>query len=411
MDNDKYENIINKFIECNELILKNEEYFRKLKNPNYLYIEDPLCYLIDNKLFKKLKDDLNYEIFKKNAKSKYEKAVKKQIESNPTLSSYKIKKFAQINNIVSLFNVLFGNNEIILINKELWKKICIEGKEKEEGYMYIFDNSNITLFLSENIPINFTDNNSGIITLNSFYDCNKEIKNKIYKNEDKFLKLFNSMKEYFLFEKIISDNKIEGRESNSGYLVDKKVIDEWKKRTCYEKLKINYFEKGICNIDERKNEILNYMAFLYSENNFIDKISFKIESLSSDKLKDFYIKNDMVLISKDLYRLMNDNNEKEGKEINYIKKNKTIYSISFLMDDNPDKVDISTPLYNNIIYSYKSKNLQILIKYFYNQKLSIEKIKAQNKEKFGISHIMDKSSFNNYKDYFIYEQLSSYLKS
>ena len=31
MDNGKYEKIINKFIECNELILKNEEYFQKLK--------------------------------------------------------------------------------------------------------------------------------------------------------------------------------------------------------------------------------------------------------------------------------------------------------------------------------------------------------------------------------------------
>ena len=39
--------------------------------------------------------------------------------------------------------------------------------------------------------------------------------------------------------------------SNSGFLVDKKVIDEWKKRTCYKKIKINYFEKGICEINEK----------------------------------------------------------------------------------------------------------------------------------------------------------------
>jgi len=106
---------------------------------------------------------------------------------------------------------------------------------------------------------------------------------------------------------------------------------------------------------------------------------------------------------------MNNNKEKEGKEINFIRKNKTTYFISFLMD-NTYNVDIVTTLSNNIIYSYKFRNLEILIKYFYNQKLLIEKIKAQNKEKFEVSYIMDKSIFNNYKDYFIYEQLTSYLK-
>ena len=206
MDNDKCENMINKFIECNEVILKNEKYLEKLKNPNNNNNEVPICYLIDNKFFIKLKDDLNYEVYKKDKKDDFEETLKKQIQSNSEFLSYNIKKFDQINNIASLLNVLLNNNEIILINKELWEIICIEGKENEEGYAFIFDNSNITLFLSENIPINFTDINSGIITLNSFYDSNKEIKNIIKENEDKLLKLFNSMKEYFLFEKTFSDN-------------------------------------------------------------------------------------------------------------------------------------------------------------------------------------------------------------
>jgi len=115
-------------------------------------------------------------------------------------------------------------------------------------------------------------------------------------NEEKLLKLFNSMKEYFLFEKKIRDNIIEMNKINSGFLVDKKVIDEWKKKTCYDKLKTNYFEKGICEINGKKDEIFMYMAFLYEQNNFIDQISFEIESLSSDKLKDFYVKNNIVLI-------------------------------------------------------------------------------------------------------------------
>jgi hypothetical protein len=287
MDNDNYKNIINKFIECNELILKNEEHFKKLKyQNNNNEEEDPTYYLIEYKSFKQLKEDLNYENFI-NKKEEFEEIVKKQIESNSSLLSYNIKKFEQINNFASLLNVLFSNNEVLLINKELWNKICKEGKEKEDGCSFIFNDSEINLFLSDNINVNFNYNNNGIIALNSFYDSNKEIKDKIKVNEDKLLKLFNSMKEYFLFEKKIVDNKIETDKSNSGYLVDKKVIDEWKKNTCYEKLKINYFEKEIYHIHERKDEILNYMAFLYIENKFIEKISFEIESLSSEKLKDF----------------------------------------------------------------------------------------------------------------------------
>ena len=255
MDNDKCENMINKFIECNEVILKNEEYFQKLKNPNNNNFEPQIYYLIDNNLFKKLKDDLNYEIYKKDRKDDFEETLKNQIQSNSEFLAYNIKKFDQINNFASLLNVLFSNNEIILINRELWNKICKEGKEKEDGCSFIFNGSEINLFLSDNININFNYNNNDIIALNSFYDSNKEIKDKIKVNEDKLLKLFNSMKEYFLFEKKIVDNKIETDKSNSGYLVDKKVIDEWKKNTCYEKLKINYYEKEVYKIYERKDEI------------------------------------------------------------------------------------------------------------------------------------------------------------
>ena len=340
-------------------------------------------------------------------KDEYEEIIKKQIESNSTLLSYNIKQFDQINNFASLLNTLFNNNEIILINKKLWNKICKEGKEKEDGCICIFHGQDISIFLSDNININLNYINNGIISLNSFYDSNNDIRNKIMENEEKLLKLFNSMKEYFLFQKKINDNKIESDKSNSGFLVDKKVIDKWKIKTCYDELKINYFEKGICEINRKKDEIFMYMAFLYEQNNFIDQISFEIESLSSDKLKDFYVKNNMVLISKDLYKLMNDNKEKEGKEISFKKKNKTTYIISFLMEN---KDDINITLSNNIIFSYIFRNLQILIKYFYNQKLLIEKIKVQNKEKFEVTYIMDKSLFNNYKDFFVYEKLSSYLK-
>jgi hypothetical protein len=87
---------------------------------------------------------------------------------------------------------------------------------------------------------------------------------------------------------------------------------------------------------------------------------------------------------------MNDNKEKEGKEISFKKKNNMpTYIISFPMD-NTDNVDITTTLSNNIIYSYTLRNLQILIKYFYKQKLLIKKIKEQNKEKSEVTYIMDK---------------------
>jgi len=105
-------------------------------------------------------------------KDEYEEIIKKQIESNSTLLSYNIKQFDQINNIASLLNTLFNNNEIILINKELWNKICKEGKEKEDGCFFIFGGQYINIYLSDNIHLNLNLNyiNNGIISLNSFYD-------------------------------------------------------------------------------------------------------------------------------------------------------------------------------------------------------------------------------------------------
>ena len=118
---DKYTNIINKFIECNKFISKNEKYFKKPNNE-----DDQICYLINHNLFKKLKDDLIYDVFKTKQKGEYEKILKKQMQSNSILLSYNIKIFEQINSSAKLLNVLFSNNEIILIKKELWNKICKE---------------------------------------------------------------------------------------------------------------------------------------------------------------------------------------------------------------------------------------------------------------------------------------------
>ena len=75
MDNDKYKDVINKFTECNELISKNEEYFKNIQNNNG---EDSICYLIDYNLFKKLKDEIKYEIFKGIQKAEYEENLKKR---------------------------------------------------------------------------------------------------------------------------------------------------------------------------------------------------------------------------------------------------------------------------------------------------------------------------------------------
>lgn len=215
-DTEKYQNIINKFIECNELIIKNEEYFKNLKHQNN-NDNDQNYYLIDHNLFKKLKENLSYEAFKNSQKSEYEETLKKQIESNSSLLSYNIKKFDKINNFASLLNVLLNNNEIVIINKELWNKICKEGKEEDEGYICIFVGSEINIFFPENFSVNFTHSDNGIITLNSFYNSNKEIIEKIKENEEKLKKIFNSMGEYFIFEKKFRDNIFE----------KKKVIQEF----------------------------------------------------------------------------------------------------------------------------------------------------------------------------------------
>ena len=141
--------------------------------------------------------------------------------------------------------------------------------------------------------INEINNNKG----------NEKIKNNIKLNN-----LVETMKKYFLFEKNMSEkSKKPEVYFNTGFLIEKKIIDKWKTNMSYE-----------------ENEI---KAFL-SNKNVINNNDIKIQSINDfthdDQFEIFTKKNSMVLIDKALYLLMNNLKENNENEIQYKIRNNQI---------------------------------------------------------------------------------------
>ena len=425
----EYENYLNKI-------------YQNLSENNEMYNG----YLIDSKEFNKLKEDI-YLDFYKLMKTEYKEQIQIKLQSLISKNeSIELKKFEQVDikSYDDFLNKLKNNNEFILITVSLWKTIRKKEKENEEPLIYFINKSELILSLKDNNNIYFRHNNN-ILNKDLLIQNNEIINNQIHKDDikkdidmkndhnknnsknninnyinidnnqtqnnniikniddnEKLENLVNTIEEFYLFQK-----KINNKSSNSsedyyyGYLVNKKIIEQWKKNINYGNIKKNYLNNKNGLSREQKNEIIKN----HLNNNSLNKIGQVkcFDFKTKDEFIDLTSKNALVLINKKIYSLMNGTKEIEEKEIKYKIKDNTIIFNIFDSDFN----FYST---NNNIISYYNINLLILINIFYLQKEIKEKINSSNVSN-GSYFLVDKDFIKKLKEYFSYDKLEYFLNN
>ena len=262
-------------------------YINQFKNPSYNYYEKG--YIINLENYEKIKD-IN--------------------QTPPSPNGMKnISKIDQIPFKTSSFliNMIYNGNEYIIINKRLWKNICVEGKENESPINYYIQNNYLVLKLDKDLF--FSINNRNIIRKEDYFLIN----NSNYKsNFDEIEKIYGSIKKYDEFEnKFLNDLKSPVKISNSGYIVDNDWFEEWKLYTNYQSIKNNYLEK---NEQKIKNELI-----LFNEKNKNNKKLEEIKMIDFNNKIDLetYLKsNSAVLLDKNFISEFHPN-PNSLKKINY----------------------------------------------------------------------------------------------
>jgi len=383
-----------------ESIIEYENYINQIYNNLNENDEEHKGYLIDSKEFENLKQDINLDIYKV-LKQEYKEQIKIKLSTLISENkSIELKKFEQeeIKSFIEFSNKIQNNKEFILINTDLWKTICKKEKENEEPLMYYINKSELFLILKDNNSMYFRINknilnkqsfisqNNNIIQPNHNIDNNVDIdnqndnKNNINNNEnqnnnynkinefnEKLENIINAIEEFYLFQKNIILKCNNSKEPiDFGYLIDKKLIEKWKKITNYEKIKNNYlnnyFKKNKNLSKEERDEIIKYIKSQNIENNINNIGEMKcLEFKTKNEFIDFISKNSFVLINKKIYCSLNGKKEIKEKEIEYKIKD---YKIIFNIFDS----DFDFYLSSNNISSSFNLNLLILIKIFYLQK-------------------------------------------
>ena len=320
-------------------------------------------YLIDLKEYEQYKNDLLYQVYKNNKNEYEDEIICKICELISINKSLELKKFeqVQIESYQDLKNKLYNNNEYLLISESLWSNICKRGKENESCIEYYINDSDLYFILKDNTFVYFR-NNKNILNKTSYissedikkietplninndiiinaenkkdlkeannYEKNDNIidvqNNENKNNKDKLSNLIKIMLEYYLFErKIKEETKSLVKEvNNSGYLIDKKIINNWKKSVNYEKIKDNFFSKYLQNNisvlkKEQKESILDFM--IKNNDKFvINDVQIKsLDYLTIEEFKTFSKTNSFVLINKNIFELMNDKKEIKESPIEY----------------------------------------------------------------------------------------------
>ena len=404
-------------------------------------------YLIDLKEFDQCKNDILYQDYKNDIKE-YDDKINVKIFALSTIDkSFELKKFEQvkIESYQELKDKLFNNNEYLLINTELWYNICKFEKENESYIKYYINNSELYFILNDNHSIHFKHNNNILnkasyisidddkivetsknrnidinVTIDNEYnveEVNNNDQNNIFQNEgnndnkEKLSKLIDIMMEYYLFEKKLKDDTKSLAEdiTNSGYLIDKKIIDNWKNATNYEKIKeiffLEYFQNNNSILTkELKDKILNFMT---NNNNKFEFNNIKIKSLTHLTIEEFQIftkTNSFVLIHKNLFEMMKDKKENNESPIEY---KILINKIKFILKN----ANFEFYINNNIIFSDFETYFLFLIKLFLFQEDFRNKTIVENEKKNNTFVMIDKDIISKIKQNFNYDALCKYIQN
>ena len=163
MEGNIYENDIKEYNIYCSYILQYEYYLKDIyKNLNNIAHRG---YLIDLKEFEKLKEELSFQIFKRNRNEYNDNILFNIVSLDSENKPYKLKKLEAMN-IVShtqLLDMLKNKKEYIFINTDLWKTICKEGQEEIYRINYFINNSELFFYLKDNNCIHFHNNKNNII--------------------------------------------------------------------------------------------------------------------------------------------------------------------------------------------------------------------------------------------------------
>ena len=429
--------ILKKIEENTELIYKN-------LNDNNTQTKTEMAYLINIKDYNKFKEQIEYNTFINNINGyKEAMAIKFAIQESENKNELKNKfKQAIVNSIQDLYKLLKENHEYIIINAELIQNLI---DKKDEGIYSYYINSNelilnikgeiLQFFHNKNIINlkslktdeimlkNNNNNNANSENIISSIDNNinnNEIKNNETKSED-LHKLTDWLINFILCEnnfkkelKVDNKKKEKGNENENliekeiniekkiGYLIEYTTYENWEKNLQLKSLRsiiLQFLSKEKDQIShEEKQQIINVLEkYNISTKNHIQSLKFD----SIEKLKIFNKVNNLILLSKELFLLINDDEEKNSNEkeneIEYISSEKTI--------DIFIKNEKSTFLkFDNVIYSYLYNNLYLLTK------INIFHKNFNEEKKPSMYYILSKELLRKYKECFLYKNLIPFIK-
>jgi len=309
-----------------------------------------------------------------------------------------------------LLNMLFNKNKYILINRDLWKLLCKEGKENTEPIIYEINYNNIKFKLDDFKELKFSNKfNENLISIEEFYSYyNIEYYSFFKSNYESIVNnTYNKIKEFYDFEENFKRKLKHPIKTNynKGYLVDINWFHNWEKFNDYLNIKSNYFEKT-----NQKKEIINHIIYIQELNkkNGISLDEPKVNEYNyKTELEEYLKRNTLVILDYSTLSLWP--NLKEKGIFYYLYDNK----IEFYFESK-DSLVLETKDY---IISKKSENnienphlLQLAKIFYFRRFLNSElfnghKMKSNNNSIF----LIKKDIINQYLAYFNYEILSSLL--
>ena len=390
-------NKYNKAIYNFEEIYLNEIYSNKKNN-----IQQE-GYFINLKDFYELKEITNYKNEVENIKNLREENI--ALSDSEKIKIIKEKRFY---NSQHLINLIYNDNQYILINKELREILCNKKQENENPILYKIKSNNIYFKLEDNKKLKFKrhGSNKNIIDKSTYkYENDKP-------NINEFKSIYKDIIEYYNFEKKISNNLHNYKKEclEYGYLVTKNWIDKWKKYSNYDNIKNKYLE----NNEENKHSIINNLINYHAKNkyNYSEILNIDIKDFKKNELESFLKTNSLVLISANFTNSINN-----PSSLNFIKYNTFNNKIGLFLNDGELYVNSN----NNIIsLNHENNKLQYinnnllylkqLIKIFYFQKELKGIINSQHKtirnyEKSNHIYFINKKIINIYKNFFKFEEI------
>ena len=288
-------------------------------------------YLINLDDYKNFKNQVNYEANKSAYLPNYDI---KENEKKLFIKDPEIKSNQQ------LINLLLNKNKYIIVDPTFYKLICEKGKSNSETMDYVISNktNEIHLILKEQNLLKFNNKGKNNIIEESM------IKNNPNNNFEDIKKTLQSIKKYYDFENIVENqlkSKLESKNKEKGYLLEKTWIDDWKEKIEYDKIKNDFI------ISKKSDkETLDELIYIFEKKyiRYLNLIDIKTPELNTKEKVEEYIKTKpLILVNTNFITSLENSNNL--KEIEYIINDNTI---EIIFDSNNS---LSFKAKNNILES------------------------------------------------------------